>query len=61
MSSTAILVLLGGVSAMVLSATLLVLVIWFVIYKVDATYPQHGFWKNVRLELAGLLTGTLTR
>ena len=61
MSSIAILILFGGVSVMVLGAALVVLLVMFVIYKMDATYPQHGFWKNVRLEVAELLTGTLAR
>lgn len=61
MSETAILVLLGGMSAMVLSAMLVVLITWFIIYKVDPTYSQYGFWKNVRLETAELLAGTLER
>ena len=46
---------------MVLSAMLVVLVVWFIVYKADATYPEYGFWKNVRIETAELLAGTLER
>jgi hypothetical protein len=57
MSTTLFLGLLGASSLLVLGACLVALVIFFMVYKIDATYPELGFWANVRLEIATMLVG----
>lgn len=42
---------------MVISASLVVLLCAFFVYKADPTYEQFGFWANLRLEIAWIMAG----
>ena len=52
-----ILVFTGAVSLMVLGAFSVVLLLAFIIYTIDPTYDDLGFWGNVRMEFSTMLAG----
>jgi hypothetical protein len=49
--------LLGFIELMGLGMALIVLAVMFIIYKMDATYPELSFWANTRLEVSELIAG----
>ena len=52
-----ILVFTGAVSLMAIGAFSVVLLVAFIIYKIDPTYTEFGFWGNFRMELSTILAG----
>lgn len=42
---------------MVLGGLAVMAVVYVIIYKLDATYPDKGFWGNARLDIATLIAG----
>ena len=52
-----ILVFTGAVSLMAIGAFSVVMLVAFIIYKIDPTYTEFGFWGNVRMEFSTMLAG----
>ena len=53
----ALLSFLGIASLMTIGAFLVVVLCAFMVYKIDPTYEEFGFWGNFRMEISTIIAG----